>query len=137
MEHVLIAENRKQGHIHISSMSGFFFKQYWPGLNTSLFNIVLHSGRKDKIRIITHESQIMGHRFDGIVFRTNDSSALDSLFYRVKHWRPPNREKSDEQNIFWHWSKEISVYGPKCYDHPLARIIIDELEAEKWWRERG
>lgn len=133
MQHVLVCETYKIGRDHISNMVPFFFDfESFIDLQRFTYMVRLPSGRRDTIKLVAREVDIRGHRFNGIIFRTSNSTQIDDLFYYTKHCRRPlNQEIEDAETLCWHWSTADAYqeFGP-C-DHPIATLCWQSIRDKK------
>lgn len=135
MRHMLIAESIQRGLQHIRDMEPFFFRIV--GMSNDGAVVLTHSGRWDNIKIIAHEFHSKGHRVNGQILRTTNSTETDELFYYVRRDNTLSMKGlSDAETLCWHWATEDTYAGFGPADHALARSIVAGLEAEKRQRQR-
>ena len=135
MRHMLIAESMERGRQHIRDMDPFFFRII--DINHGYAWVLTHSGRTDNIKIIAHESHSRGHRVNGQILRTSNSTETDELFYYTRRDNTLSMKGlSDAETICWHWATLDSYAGFGPADHALARSIVAGLEAQERQRQR-
>jgi hypothetical protein len=130
MYHLLIAESLEYGRQHIRKMEPFFFRIANITHNEAI--VLTHSGRWDNIKIIAHETHSRGHRVNGQILRTSNSTETDELFYYTRRDNPLSMKGlSDAETLYWHWATTDAYQGFGSTDHALARSIIAGLKAQE------
>ena len=124
MRHMLIAESMERGRQHIRKMDPFFFRII--DINHDDAWVLTHSGRTDNIKIIAHESHSKGHRVNGQILRTTNSTETDELFYYTRRDNTLSMKGlSDAETLCWHWATADAYQGFGPCDHPIAALC--------WW----
>lgn len=130
MHHLLIAESIQRGLNHIRKMNPFFFRIVDISSNGAV--VLTHSGRWDNIKIIAHEFHLRGHRVNGQILRTSNSTEIDELFYYTRRDKTLSMEGlSDAETLFWHWATKDTYKDFKGVDYSIARTLLTGLEAQK------
>ncbi len=131
MRHILIAHNNRDGDSHINRMSPFFFEVQFVQNNNKRY-VRLHSGRVDEIKIISHEKQLLGHRFNGEILRTSNSSEIEDLYrWSQQYSRYASKNiKPDPQTIFWHWATRDDYMRYRGSENLMDMEILNGLKEE-------